>query len=251
MEEIGNTFTSLWSKISEVRESIFRPSDEEIARKLQAEENREVEKRRLEEEQLSQTYINQLITSGEIPNPVTHRSPQRPRLVIPDPSSPRNRSNSQPSLVLPSRTETHPSGYPGTHRTTRNPGEVRTLANPEDFNVVSARQLLMLIDDFQENPETKHRLLELLIAYQQHRAMAGSNPAKNLEGLPTFVWEGKTPHEGEKSEVEQTCSICLSDYEFGQVIKILPCMHKFHGQCIDMWLGEHNTCPVCKTKVDY
>jgi len=47
MEEIGNTFTSLWSKISEVRESIFRPSDEEIARKLQAEENREVEKKKI------------------------------------------------------------------------------------------------------------------------------------------------------------------------------------------------------------
>ncbi|XP_020572810.1 E3 ubiquitin-protein ligase RNF181 homolog [Phalaenopsis equestris] len=43
----------------------------------------------------------------------------------------------------------------------------------------------------------------------------------------------------------EECSVCLD--EFGQaVVKEMPCKHRFHGDCIDKWLGLHGTCPVCR-----
>ncbi|XP_021839725.1 RING-H2 finger protein ATL22-like [Spinacia oleracea] len=47
---------------------------------------------------------------------------------------------------------------------------------------------------------------------------------------------------------DDKCSICLSDYIPGDTLKILPdCLHRFHVDCIDLWLSNRATCPVCRT----
>lgn len=43
------------------------------------------------------------------------------------------------------------------------------------------------------------------------------------------------------------CSICLAEYRKEDVLRILPyCGHYFHINCIDIWLLQHCTCPVCR-----
>lgn len=43
------------------------------------------------------------------------------------------------------------------------------------------------------------------------------------------------------------CSICLAEYHKEDVLRILPyCGHYFHIKCIDIWLLQHCTCPVCR-----
>jgi len=46
---------------------------------------------------------------------------------------------------------------------------------------------------------------------------------------------------------QKRCPICLEDYEGGDCLKTMPCMHFYHSCCISRWLGTSNTCPVCKT----
>ena len=42
------------------------------------------------------------------------------------------------------------------------------------------------------------------------------------------------------------CTICLEDVEIGIIVKEMPCMHKFHCECIVSWLKLHSSCPVCR-----
>ncbi|KAI0845753.1 hypothetical protein F5Y00DRAFT_245564 [Daldinia vernicosa] len=43
------------------------------------------------------------------------------------------------------------------------------------------------------------------------------------------------------------CSICTEDFTVGQDVRVLPCDHKFHPQCIDPWLvNVSGTCPLCR-----
>lgn len=51
------------------------------------------------------------------------------------------------------------------------------------------------------------------------------------------------------SEDELTCSICLEQVNSGEIVRSLPCLHQFHATCIDPWLRQQGTCPVCKFRV--
>ncbi|CAI9091272.1 OLC1v1026247C1 [Oldenlandia corymbosa var. corymbosa] len=43
------------------------------------------------------------------------------------------------------------------------------------------------------------------------------------------------------------CTVCLADYNKEDTLRILPaCGHFFHASCIDAWLYQHSTCPVCR-----
>ena len=46
------------------------------------------------------------------------------------------------------------------------------------------------------------------------------------------------------------CSICTLEYEPQQQVRSLDtCDHCFHTGCIDRWLADHNTCPLCRAQV--
>ncbi|XP_055310471.1 E3 ubiquitin-protein ligase goliath isoform X2 [Sitodiplosis mosellana] len=45
------------------------------------------------------------------------------------------------------------------------------------------------------------------------------------------------------------CAICIEPYKTTDVLRVLPCKHEFHKACIDPWLLEHRTCPMCKMDI--
>lgn len=50
-----------------------------------------------------------------------------------------------------------------------------------------------------------------------------------------------------KENAHRRCTICLSDYHEEDTLRVLPvCGHSFHAMCIDIWLQQHSTCPVCR-----
>ncbi|XP_030636872.1 E3 ubiquitin-protein ligase RNF128a isoform X2 [Chanos chanos] len=46
-----------------------------------------------------------------------------------------------------------------------------------------------------------------------------------------------------------TCAVCIDAYKPGDVLSILTCNHFFHKTCIEPWLLEHRTCPMCKCDI--
>eukprot|EP01041_Mallomonas_annulata_P004888 gene4888-9747_t len=56
------------------------------------------------------------------------------------------------------------------------------------------------------------------------------------------------------SFIETTCSVCLSEYEEGDSLTLLRCLHVFHYQCVSHWLLTHPSkraclCPICQQSI--
>ncbi len=50
------------------------------------------------------------------------------------------------------------------------------------------------------------------------------------------------------------CVVCQNVLRFQDEVRILPCSHVYHKECIDQWFGdihlsEHNNCPLCQASV--
>ncbi|XP_037316964.2 E3 ubiquitin-protein ligase RLIM [Pungitius pungitius] len=52
-----------------------------------------------------------------------------------------------------------------------------------------------------------------------------------------------------ESDALQTCSVCITEYAEGNKLRKLPCSHEYHVHCIDRWLSENSTCPICRRAV--
>ncbi|KJH50486.1 zinc finger, C3HC4 type [Dictyocaulus viviparus] len=50
-------------------------------------------------------------------------------------------------------------------------------------------------------------------------------------------------------ELDVDCAVCIDPYQTGDVVRALPCRHVYHKSCIDPWLLEHRTCPMCKADI--
>lgn len=46
--------------------------------------------------------------------------------------------------------------------------------------------------------------------------------------------------------IENSCAVCKDEFVIGQECLLMPCKHRFHGDCLLPWLNERNSCPVCR-----
>ncbi|KAM0830467.1 hypothetical protein ACQ4PT_066187 [Festuca glaucescens] len=80
---------------------------------------------------------------------------------------------------------------------------------------------------------------------------SSDGPSVPLVSSPGSGKEKKQDADGTSiiPEDELTCSICLEQVGVGDLLRSLPCLHQFHVNCIDPWLRQQGTCPVCKRQV--
>ncbi|CAK8537642.1 unnamed protein product [Lathyrus sativus] len=67
-----------------------------------------------------------------------------------------------------------------------------------------------------------------------------------VDMLPAFEFGSLR---GQKQGLE--CAVCLTGFEDHDILRLLPkCKHAFHMECVDTWLNQHSSCPLCRYKVD-
>ena len=71
------------------------------------------------------------------------------------------------------------------------------------------------------------------------------NVTKLVSIIPVFTVKEKNINNNNK------CAICLSDFEVGEKKSTLPCMHSFHYNCIEKWIKEKKSCPICKFEISF
>ncbi|KAE9448665.1 hypothetical protein C3L33_19424, partial [Rhododendron williamsianum] len=66
-----------------------------------------------------------------------------------------------------------------------------------------------------------------------------------IESLPFFKFSAL---KGLRGGLE--CAVCLSKFEDIEVLRLLPrCKHAFHINCVDQWLENHSSCPLCRQRI--
>jgi E3 ubiquitin-protein ligase ATL6/9/15/31/42/55 len=66
-----------------------------------------------------------------------------------------------------------------------------------------------------------------------------------IESLPFFRFSALG---GSRAGLE--CAVCLSPYADAELLRLLPaCKHAFHLTCVDQWLEQHSSCPLCRAPV--
>lgn len=75
----------------------------------------------------------------------------------------------------------------------------------------------------------------------------GLNP-EVIKTFPTFKYSTVKNQKIGNRALE--CAVCLCEFENDDTLRLLPrCNHAFHPDCIDSWLKDHTTCPVCRANL--
>jgi len=97
--------------------------------------------------------------------------------------------------------------------------------------------ILMGSDD-----EYYHHILNRLL--QMHQPQ-GPPPASSeaIASLPMVKFDENLHKDTSR------CTICFEDFKPGQDAVQLPCNHLFDRGCVETWLKQHGTCPICRNAV--
>lgn len=122
--------------------------------------------------------------------------------------------------------------------------------NPEDKNPkLTAKEVSSLpIEEY----ETKETLLKWGVGKLKEEVKR----ARQRSPQDKSMLEGPMPLEKDElveavlfargGETGMTCSICFEDYEPSDGLRVLPCGHRFHIECVDKWLVSKSLkCPLC------
>ncbi|CAE8585321.1 unnamed protein product, partial [Polarella glacialis] len=57
---------------------------------------------------------------------------------------------------------------------------------------------------------------------------------------------GEDDSRGAADDDSRKCMVCLEQFQAGDSLRILPCLHRYHRDCVVRWLSENRRCPICK-----
>jgi len=106
--------------------------------------------------------------------------------------------------------------------------------NYEDQNDYNVDESNVNTDDYEQNLLLAERLGSVNVGFSDMQ----------LRRIPTFEYKSTMKFD------EENCPICIDPWEVGQQLKRIQCLHCFHARCIDHWLKQKKSCPVCNANLD-
>ena len=110
----------------------------------------------------------------------------------------------------------------------------------EDFAIKAVDQQIM--DELYPNPDAMS--YEQLLQLEDNMGNVNKGLNKNqIDKLPDVKYDKN------KYSENYQCIICMEEFENNESVKLLPCEHIFHKNCIKQWLLKQKTCPFCKAEI--
>lgn len=69
---------------------------------------------------------------------------------------------------------------------------------------------------------------------------------KRMSSLKTKMYRQPKPTQPVETD---NCAVCLEPFNNNQCLRVLPCLHEYHRDCVDPWLLLQHTCPLCKRSI--
>ncbi|XP_012559480.1 RING finger protein 11 [Hydra vulgaris] len=102
------------------------------------------------------------------------------------------------------------------------------------------------VQNYEEEPSTIFNLTpsnqSSSISFTEEQSLRIAHRLSLIQHLPSGSFDG--------TKKRKECVICMCDFDIGDPMRFLPCLHTYHKQCIDNWLLRSFTCPSCMEPVD-
>jgi len=72
-------------------------------------------------------------------------------------------------------------------------------------------------------------------------------PPGTFEKLETRAYDEALFGDEQGKSYPSVCAICLGTWDKDDMIKVTPCGHAFHEECLGGWFRNARTCPICRS----
>ncbi|XP_039050835.1 uncharacterized protein LOC120192054 isoform X2 [Hibiscus syriacus] len=130
------------------------------------------------------------------------------------------------------------------------PSRTRNFHFPPDMNLDMRFNIIEAMENIIEDDTTgdTFRIHDFTDSdYERYLALDENN---HHTGASTRQINSLPLSKVQTNNSDEVCAICLESPSIGETVRHLPCLHKFHKDCIDLWLSRKTSCPVCKSSIN-
>ena len=122
---------------------------------------------------------------------------------------------------------------------------LRTLLHDGDFGSNDYDRLWQLQEEQQQTPRRS------ATADSNDETTTPQQQASNGNSSTTMILQRIPEEPFHEDLANRECSICLESFHPQELVRSIPhCRHCFHARCIERWIQESSSCPICKRELE-